>query len=44
MQLDVIKNCDCFHTKLDMTLIDLMKVPFKNGVKACSLVASGELV
>ncbi|TRY68751.1 hypothetical protein TCAL_04698, partial [Tigriopus californicus] len=43
-QLDVIRECSCYHTYLDMSLIDLKAIPFKdgNGSRPCSLIPDQE--
>ncbi len=36
VQLTVIAECDCYHTQLDMSLIDMDKVKFKNFTRPCN--------
>ncbi len=33
LQHEVMRACDCFHTQLEMALMNVTKFPFKNGLR-----------
>lgn len=40
--MDVIAECDCFHTQLDLSLLDVEKYPYQNRPTPCSIPASDD--
>ena len=36
VQMAIIKTCDCYHTQLDMDLVDLNKAEFKTHQRPCN--------